>query len=161
MTKHVGREELSSRVKEEKRKSTVRSTLPTRSADFQEREASRFGIGTVSQISNLHGRPRRTAFVLHAPHAPTLPAPALPTLPRSTRLSVFRFLPPPHIATGSQSRRDCITQPRVGAQRLPWVTPAENPSSPTGSQPRRSNPFRVNPTKRRPTQGSSFLATLG
>jgi len=63
-----------------------------------------------------------------------------------------------------QSQRDCIHQPKVGAQRLPWV------NRKNGFQPQRGcilpvpvgcNPFRVGNVWSTNTQGSSFLATLG
>ncbi len=63
-----------------------------------------------------------------------------------------------------QSQRDCIHQPKVGAQRLPWG------NRKNGFQPQRGcilpvpvgcNPFRVGNVWSTNTQGSSFLATLG
>src|SRR6266487_3932606 len=63
-----------------------------------------------------------------------------------------------------QSRRDCVPQPRVARNELPWVSGPQDFSTPTGlchvlaavPQPRWGcSPFASM------SQGSSFLATLG
>src|SRR5438309_2337138 len=71
--------------------------------------------------------------------------------------------------THFQSQRDCVLQPRVARNELPWeiVPRCTNPER-VAALPRLQeqgntghNPFRVDFAPRLPTQGSSFLATLG
>jgi hypothetical protein len=72
-------------------------------------------------------------------------------------------VPMPLGNSGSESRRDSGTKPRVTSNELPWVTVIGAPSNPKGvasRRRRRRNPVGVK-TAARSTQGSSFLATLG
>src|SRR6266566_6170310 len=74
-----------------------------------------------------------------------------------------------HDPTHFQSRRDCVLQPRVARNELPWeivpryANPERVAAAVCGTEHRNTgrNPFRVGPSLRLPTQGSSFLATLG
>ena len=68
-----------------------------------------------------------------------------------------------------QSQRDCVLQPRVARNELPWesVPGCANPERVAAAvcHPEQGNtsrnPFRVDPSVRLATQGSSLLATLG
>jgi hypothetical protein len=64
-----------------------------------------------------------------------------------------------------QSQRDCVLQPRVGAERLPWDVCEKEIPTPTGLShwvPGRGNPFRVENDLGTLTQGSlESSATLG
>src|SRR5947208_2561994 len=65
-----------------------------------------------------------------------------------------------------ESQRDCVTQPRVARNELPWVAVRQTSSTPTGLWPFRFRPslakFDTTPlglkSIRAGTQGSSFLA---
>src|SRR5258708_36982884 len=85
--------------------------------------------------------------------------------PSAARVRPMKPAPYTHF----QSRRDCVLQPRVARNELPWeiVPRYANPErvaatvccTEQGNTGR--NPFRVDASLRLPTQGSSFLATLG
>ena len=63
-----------------------------------------------------------------------------------------------------QSQRDCVTQPRVARNELPWVNGKRNFQPQRGCilfAPMGCNPFRVEDVWFTISQGSSFLATLG
>src|SRR6266404_1937171 len=63
-----------------------------------------------------------------------------------------------------QSQRDCVTQPRVARNELPWERELQG-HNPNGVAARRRNCRDATPLGLRTfsavTQGSSFLATLG
>ncbi len=68
------------------------------------------------------------------------------------------------VGTASQSQRDCIHQPRVARNELPWVNGKRNFQPQRGCifpAPMGCNPFRVDYFCFTVTQGISFLATLG
>lgn len=63
-----------------------------------------------------------------------------------------------------QSQRDCIHQPRVARNELPWVGCSRDFQPQRGCTfltPTGCNPFRVDDICFTISQGSSFLATLG
>src|SRR2546428_267974 len=74
-----------------------------------------------------------------------------------------------HDPTHFQSQRDCVLQPRVARNELPWeiVPRCTNPERVAGLPCLQEqgntgrNPFGVDSAPRLPTQGGSFLATLG
>src|ERR1051326_2410179 len=68
----------------------------------------------------------------------------------------------------NQSQRDCVLQPRVARNELPWVKVRQKVTTLKGLRQGRFdeetltlNPFRVDTRFGTFTQGSSFLATLG
>ena len=68
------------------------------------------------------------------------------------------------VGAASQSQRDCIPQPRVARNELPWVNGKRNFQPQRGCilpAPMGCNPFRVDDFCFTVSQGSSFLATLG
>ena len=68
------------------------------------------------------------------------------------------------VGGASQSQRDCILQPRVARNELPWVDCKRNFQPHRGCiffAPTGCNPFRVDDVCFTISQGSSFLATLG
>src|SRR5882724_6553083 len=74
---------------------------------------------------------------------------------QATMMSANKYL------NGVQPQRGCGTQPRVGAQRLPWVMSPYSPQPQRGCGKGRTQPLQGCKSFLPVTQGSSFVATLG
>ena len=89
----------------------------------------------------------------------------LSTLREATNVSsVPKVLTNPAPYTQFQSERDCVCQPRVARNELPWVGPVRS-INPEGVEHRSEQILAATPLGLIPTgtfsQGCSFLATLG